>query len=83
MSNAITLKVEKRDERGKGENRRLRSTGYVPGIFYDKGDNIAVKCLHLPLEKAYAPGGHLAAPEPRHRRRRPPGDHQGAGEAPL
>ena len=57
MSNAITLKVEKRDERGKGENRRLRSNGFVPGIFYDKGDNIAVKCLHLPLEKAYAQVG--------------------------
>lgn len=54
MSNAITLKVEKREEFGKGENRRLRAAGFVPGVFYDKNENVAVKCAHLPLEKAYA-----------------------------
>lgn len=57
MSNAITLKVSKREERGKGENRRLRAKGIVPGVFYDKGENIAVKATHLPLEKAYAQVG--------------------------
>ncbi|WP_461211070.1 50S ribosomal protein L25 [Desulfocurvus sp. DL9XJH121] len=57
MSETITLKVAKREERGKGENHRLRAAGFVPGIFYDKSENIAVKSAHLPLEKAYAKVG--------------------------
>lgn len=53
MSDQITLKVAKRDERGKGPNRQLRAAGMVPGVYYSKEANIAVKMPLLPLEKAF------------------------------
>lgn len=54
MAEQRTLTVEKREARGKGPNRRLRTGGFVPGIFYDsKGENIAVQVEQLPLDKLY------------------------------
>lgn len=58
MSIEKTLTVQKRDEFGKGPNRRLRAEKIVPGIFYTaKGDNIPVQVPTLPLEKIYAEAG--------------------------
>ncbi|WP_018125079.1 50S ribosomal protein L25 [Desulfovibrio oxyclinae] len=55
MSDRITVKVFERKETGKGPNRRLRSSGFVPGVFYNqKGVNIPVKVPYAPLQKAYA-----------------------------
>jgi len=55
MAELLKLNVQERAERGKGPNRRLRTTGMVPGIYYDaKGANIPVKIKLLPLQKAYA-----------------------------
>lgn len=54
MSEVITLKATKREETGKGANRRLRAKNLVPGVFYSKGENIAVALESLPLEKAFA-----------------------------
>ncbi|BBD07448.1 50S ribosomal protein L25 [Desulfovibrio ferrophilus] len=53
MSEQVTLKVAKRDEKGKGPNRQLRAEGIVPGVFYSKESNIPVKMALLPLEKAF------------------------------
>jgi len=53
MSDQITLKVAKRDERGKGPNRKLRESGLVPGVYYSKGANVSVKMPLLPLEKVF------------------------------
>lgn len=53
MSEQITLKVAKRDEKGKGPNRQLRMKGIVPGVFYSKESNIPVKMPLLPLEKVF------------------------------
>jgi len=35
---AKTLNVEVRSEKGKNANRRLRSTGYIPGVIYSHGE---------------------------------------------
>ncbi|MBU1001034.1 MAG: 50S ribosomal protein L25 [Proteobacteria bacterium] len=53
MSEQITLKVVKREEKGKGPNRQLRMKGIVPGVFYSKESNIPVKMDLLPLEKVF------------------------------
>lgn len=53
MSDQVTLTVEKRDAFGKGENRRLREQGLIPGVFYNsKGENVSVQVAELPFEKA-------------------------------
>lgn len=55
MADLLKLNVQKRSELGKGPNRRLRSSGMVPGIYYDaKGTNIPVKVEMVPLQKAYS-----------------------------
>lgn len=55
MAELLKLNVQERTELGKGPNRRLRTTGMVPGIYYDaKGANIPVKVSMVPLQKAYA-----------------------------
>nr|WP_321255799.1 50S ribosomal protein L25 [uncultured Pseudodesulfovibrio sp.] len=55
MADLLKLNVQERTEMGKGPNRRLRTTGMVPGIYYDaKGANIPVKVAMVPLQKAYA-----------------------------
>ncbi len=56
MSN-LTLEVEPRTALGKGPNHRLREEGFVPGVFYNKQENIAVQVAELPLKKAYSKVG--------------------------
>ena len=52
MSIENTLSVVKRQDLGKGANRRLRAADLVPGVFYSAaGENIAVQAETLPLEK--------------------------------
>lgn len=54
-----TLKVEKREGRGKGPAGRLRAKNLVPGVYYTAGgDNILVQAEALPLEKMYEDVGH-------------------------
>ena len=55
MAELLKLNVQERTQLGKGPNRRLRTTGMVPGIYYDaKGANIPVKVAMIPLQKAYS-----------------------------
>lgn len=56
MSN-LTLEVEQRTALGKGPNHRLRESGFVPGVFYNKQENMAVQVPEMPLWKAYAKVG--------------------------
>ena len=59
MAELLKLNVEVRDKMGKGPNRRLRTAGKVPGIYYDsKGNNIPVQAKLVPLQKAYATLGN-------------------------
>lgn len=53
MSIEKTLSVAKRQNLGKGANRRLRSADIVPGVFYSASGekNIPVQMEKLPLEK--------------------------------
>ena len=54
MSEQKTLSVQKRDNLGKGANRRLRSEEVVPGVFYDtKGNNVAVQMPAKSLQKLF------------------------------
>lgn len=54
MSEQKTLSVQKRDNLGKGANRRLRAGEVVPGVFYDtKGNNIPVQADAKPLQKLF------------------------------
>lgn len=54
-----TLKVKKREGRGKGPAGRLRHKDVVPGVFYTaSGENILVQAPTLPLEKIYESVGH-------------------------
>lgn len=49
-----SLQVTKRSASGKGPSGRLRSKGFIPGVFYTaKGENIMVEAPTLPLEKVY------------------------------
>lgn len=56
MSN-LTLEIEQRSALGKGPNHRLREAGFVPGVFYNKKENMAVQVAEMPLKKAYAKVG--------------------------
>lgn len=59
MAELLKLNVQERTELGKGPNRRLRTSGLVPGIYYDaKGANIPVKVEMVPLQKAYSALGN-------------------------
>lgn len=54
MAELKTLSVQKRDAKGKGPNRRLRTKALVPGVFYNaEGVNIPVQMEALPLSKVY------------------------------
>ena len=54
MAEMKTLSVQKRDAKGKGPNRRLRSEALVPGVYYNpEGVNIPVQMQALPLAKLY------------------------------
>ena len=49
-----TLQVTKRYACGKGESGRIRTQGWVPGVYYTAaGENIPVQAPVLPLEKMY------------------------------
>ncbi len=55
MAEQLKLNVQERTQLGKGPNRRLRTAGMVPGIYYDAhGVNIPVKVEMIPLQKAYS-----------------------------
>ena len=59
MAELLKLNIQERTELGKGPNRRLRTSGMVPGIYYDaKGANIPVKVEMVPLQKAYSALGN-------------------------
>ena len=46
MAELKTLTVQKREELGKGFNRRLRQNDTVPGVYYSaSGANMAVQVL--------------------------------------
>ena len=59
MSELETLKVQSRVRMGKGESRRLRSEGFVPGIYYNSdGENVPVKVHEMPLYKMFQKMGY-------------------------
>lgn len=59
MAELLKLNVQERTKLGKGPNRRLRTAGMVPGIYYNaKGANLPVQVELVPLEKAYAQVGN-------------------------
>ncbi len=54
MSEVTNLQLTPREERGKGPCSRLRSSGLVPGVFYNsKGENISFTVDNLALGKAF------------------------------
>lgn len=54
MSEVASLQLTPREERGKGPCSRLRSNGFVPGVFYNsKGENISFTVDNLALGKAF------------------------------
>ncbi|MFP4212910.1 MAG: 50S ribosomal protein L25 [Desulfohalobiaceae bacterium] len=54
MPEQYSLKVEERKGTGKGQVRKLRRKGYIPGVYYDrKGGNIAVQAPYGPMESIY------------------------------
>jgi len=57
MAQQVVLQVETRSGKGKGPNRRLRTDEIVPGVFYNRTDNIPVQVKELPLRKAYSQVG--------------------------
>lgn len=57
MSEALTLKATKREETGKGANRRLRLTKQIPGVFYNKEENIALALDSIAVEKVFQQAG--------------------------
>lgn len=55
MTQQLTLSVQKREGLGKGANRKLRTTGLVPGIFYNaEGKNVSVAMSAKELDKVYS-----------------------------
>ncbi|MCF8104664.1 MAG: 50S ribosomal protein L25 [Desulfohalobiaceae bacterium] len=55
MAEQYSLRVEKRTETGKNVMSRLRSSGYVPGVYYTKsGENIQVQVPYGELERVFA-----------------------------
>jgi len=53
MSELTNVAVSVRTGTGKGVNRRLRSQGIVPGVFYTKQENIPVQIGEVQLAKLY------------------------------
>jgi len=47
----LNLNVEVRKETGKGANRRLRSSGKLPGVIYGLGKNLSVAVDPRPIKK--------------------------------
>ncbi|MGF7184171.1 large subunit ribosomal protein L25 [Desulfitispora alkaliphila] len=58
MSNLVFIEAEKRTKSGKGEARRLRAAGQLPGVLYGKEvDNIKLSVKIKDLEKLLHTGG--------------------------
>lgn len=54
MAEMKILSAQKRDSRGKGSNRRLRTQDLVPGVYYNAdGVNIPIQMEALPLSKVF------------------------------
>ncbi len=54
MAEMKTLSVKKREGKGKGPMRKLRSQALVPGVYYNAaGVNVPVQMEALPLSKMY------------------------------
>jgi large subunit ribosomal protein L25 len=52
MASQATLTAKGRDGKGKGDNRKLRSTGYIPAVIYGHGEetrSVAVNAHELEL----------------------------------
>ncbi len=59
-SDRTVLNVEKRTDRGTRAAKRLRRTGFVPGIFYGSdSESLAIKLDEKELRKALATGSQL------------------------
>ena len=55
MSDQFNLKVKERQGAGKGQARKLRKSGYIPGVYYDnKGENIPLQAPYGAFESLYA-----------------------------
>ena len=61
MADRPTLTVEEREERGSREARRLRRSGFVPGVLYGggNGDAVSFKVNALDLRHTLADGSAL------------------------
>ncbi len=53
MDQEFVLEAEYREERKKNKARRLRREGYIPAVFYTKGENIPIKVKYSVFEKVY------------------------------
>ena len=59
-SDRTVLSVKKRSERGTRASRRLRRTGFVPGVFYGSdSESLAIMLDEKELQKALASGSQL------------------------
>ena len=55
----ITLAVERREDLGKGAARKLRRSGYIPGVVYGPGkDTVAVQTPTREFVRVYQEAGH-------------------------
>ncbi len=58
MSGDLTIEVHQRAEKGKNENRRLRGSGWVPGVVYGGGkDSVPIKINRRRLLELLKEGG--------------------------
>lgn len=54
MSEQYSLRVQKRDSTGKGSMRKLRSRGYLPGVYYSKeGENFLLQMSYGTFQRVY------------------------------
>ncbi len=54
MAEFYELQAERRFEKGKGVNRRLRRGGKLPGVYYNKnGENIPLEVKYGPFESVF------------------------------
>ena len=54
-----TIEVERREQTGKGANRRLRGRGLVPAVLYGAGrDPVAIQLSRKTLLELFKDGGH-------------------------
>ncbi len=53
MEQQFLLEAEYREEKKKNKSRRLRGVGYIPAIYYSKGENVPIKVRYSSFEKIY------------------------------